>query len=65
MMGILITLLFLDEYLEMLAKESARLRARQEATTAGDVSQGDDGYEDDDEDEDDDDDDDTIFVSRE
>lgn len=53
-----------DEYLELLAKESARMRARAEASASGvaDSSVDEDGFEDDD---DDDDDDETVFVSRE
>lgn len=55
---------FTDEYLELLAKESARLRAQADGNGVVDPSVGEASYEDI-EDDDDDDDDDTVFVSRE
>lgn len=52
-----------DEYLELLAKEGARLRSRMDGgnPAVADDSLDDDGFED----EDDDDDEDGVFVSRE
>lgn len=53
-----------DEYLELLAKEGARLRSQMEGGDPGaaDDSLDEDGFEDED---DDDDDEDGVFVSRE